>query len=80
MPVFQDRVIIVTPRGFGRHRAGLVPGACAAGAPSGAGSPQCASKIVKAMERPKRLVIMTPRGRFGRWAKLLARGWWTGWR
>jgi short-subunit dehydrogenase len=34
----------------------------------------CASKIVSAMERRERLLIMTPRGKAGRWIKLIAPG------
>jgi len=32
----------------------------------------CAARIVRAIERRERLVIMSARGRFGRWLKLLA--------
>jgi NAD(P)-dependent dehydrogenase (short-subunit alcohol dehydrogenase family) len=34
----------------------------------------CAAKIVDALENRKRLLIMTPRGRIGRWIKLIAPG------
>jgi hypothetical protein len=32
----------------------------------------CAARIVRAIERRERLVLMSARGRFGRWLKLLA--------
>jgi short-subunit dehydrogenase len=35
---------------------------------------QCAARIVKAIDRRERLVIMSARGRLGRWLKLLAPG------
>lgn len=35
---------------------------------------QCASRIVKAIEKRERLVIMSARGHIGRWLKLLAPG------
>jgi short-subunit dehydrogenase len=35
---------------------------------------ECARRIVKAMERRQRLLVMTLKGRLGRWLKLLAPG------
>jgi hypothetical protein len=35
---------------------------------------ECASKIVPAMETRQRLLIMTSRGKTGRWIKLIAPG------
>jgi short-subunit dehydrogenase len=35
----------------------------------------CAARIVRAIERRERLVLMSARGRFGRWLKLLAPSW-----
>jgi short-subunit dehydrogenase len=35
---------------------------------------QCAARIVKAIDKRERLVIMSARGRLGRWLKLLAPG------
>ena len=32
----------------------------------------CAARIVRAIEKRERLVLMSARGRFGRWLKLLA--------
>ena len=34
----------------------------------------CASRIVRAIERREREVVMTARGRFGRWLRLVAPG------
>lgn len=35
----------------------------------------CAARIVRAIERREREVVMTARGRMGRWLRLLAPGW-----
>jgi len=35
---------------------------------------ECAARIVTAIERRKRLVILSARGRLGRWLKLIAPG------
>ena len=35
----------------------------------------CAARIVRAIERRERLVVMSARGRIGRWLKLLAPSW-----
>jgi hypothetical protein len=36
---------------------------------------QCAREIVRAIERRQRELVMTAKGRFGLWAKLVAPGW-----
>ena len=35
---------------------------------------ECARRIVRAMERRQRLLVMSARGRLGRWLKLIAPG------
>jgi short-subunit dehydrogenase len=35
----------------------------------------CARLMVRAMQRRQRLAILSPRGRLGRWARLIAPGW-----
>jgi short-subunit dehydrogenase len=35
---------------------------------------RCAALIAQAMERRRRLVVLSPRGRFGRWARLVVPG------
>ena len=36
---------------------------------------ECADRIVRAIEKRERLVLMSSRGRLGRWLKLLAPTW-----
>ena len=41
---------------------------------------ECARLMVRAMERRQRMLVMSFKGKLGRWAKLVARASWTGWR
>ena len=73
-------VVATSPRYRGFNAAGQAAGVSALKEDDAMPVEQCARLIIDGMNRRRREVVMTLKGKVGRYLKLIAPGWWRAWR